>query len=316
MHRLLPILTVVCLFALAAPARGQVASPVPLTLPDPVAAAQQRADGIGAQITDAQAQLDAVQASLDAWSARLDRADRGVTIAERRARLAGQSGGRLRMMRVAMHTMRMSVARPSVAVVALALARQRLERVRVDPAAATALQAVMDAQSRIAELEQDRAEAEGDVQTLSDAAAAGASFQEPDAGTWARLFLTYVGAPACEDNVVTLVAWQAQESTSARFNPLATTHDMPGASAFNEVGVRNFVSLGQGLEATLATLEAPVESYGYGSILAALRSCLPAETSALYVNASAWCRGCSGGAYLTGLVPLVRADLAAYAARV
>jgi len=34
-----------------------------------------------------------------------------------------------------------------------------------------------------------------------------------------------------------------------------------------------------------------------------------------HVNASAWCRGCSGGAYLTGLIPLVRADPDAYAAR-
>jgi hypothetical protein len=316
MRRTLPILTVVCLFAAAAPARAQVATPVAVAPPDPVAAAQQRAGDIGAAIADAQAQLDAAQASLDAWSARLDRADRAATLAERRAELSGQLGGQLRVMRVAMHTMRMGVARPSVASELLAVARQRFVRVRDDPDAAAALKSVMDIQSGMAQLEQGRAEAQRDVQYLSGAAASGAAFPEPDAGTWARLFLTYIGAPVCDDNVVALVAWQAQESTSARFNPLATTHDMPGAVAFNEVGVRDFVSVGQGLQATLATLEAPVESYGYAPILVSLRSCLAAETTALYVNASAWCRGCSGGAYLTRLVPLVRADLPGYAARV
>ena len=111
-----------------------------------------------------------------------------------------------------------------------------------------------------------------------------------------------------------MLAWQAQESTSARFNPLATTHVMPGATAFNSVGVRNFVTIAQGLEASRATLELPVDTYGYDGILSSLRACAPAETTAWYVNASAWCRGCSGGAYLTALIPLVRADPAAYAA--
>jgi hypothetical protein len=313
MRRLPPILAVLFLLAVAVPARAQVATSDPAAPPDPVTAVQQRADAIRVAIADAQAKLDGAQSSLDAWSFRLDRADRALTVAERRAGLAGQLGGPLRLLRVAMHTMRMGVARPSAVSDLVALARQRLVRVRDDPHAAAALQTVMDIQSGISQLEQDLAEAEADVQLLSSTDSA---VVEPDAGTWTRLFLTYVGAPVCEDNVVVVVAWQAQESTSARFNPLATTHDMPGATAFNEVGVRNFASVGQGLQATLATLEAPVESYGYAPILAALRSCLSAESTAAYVNASAWCRGCSDGAYLTRLVPLVRADLPTYAARV
>ncbi len=81
------------------------------------------------------------------------------------------------------------------------------------------------------------------------------------------------------------------------------------------MGVRNYLTIGQGLEATAATLALPTESYGYGSVLASLRACAPAETTAWYVNASAWCRGCSDSSYLTWLVPLVREDYEAYSAR-
>jgi hypothetical protein len=136
----------------------------------------------------------------------------------------------------------------------------------------------------------------------------------PTAGEWARAFLAEIGAPACGENRVLVVAWQAQESTDARFNPLATTHWMRGASDFNSVGVKNYRSVAQGLAASRETLEQGADSYGYGAILASLRACDDAEATAWYVNASAWCRGCTGGAYLTGLLPAVRVDYATYAA--
>ena len=33
------------------------------------------------------------------------------------------------------------------------------------------------------------------------------------------------------------------------------------------------------------------------------------------INASAWCRGCTSGAYITGLLPIVKANYADHAAR-
>lgn len=126
-------------------------------------------------------------------------------------------------------------------------------------------------------------------------------------GRWAELLLERIEAPACRDNLIVTVAWQANEFTEARWNPLATTHDMPRATVFNEVGVRNFVSLAQGLRATEETLVGGAATYGYGAILDALGRCAPAFETAETIRASAWCRGCSGGAYVTGLVPIVEA---------
>ena len=57
-----------------------------------------------------------------------------------------------------------------------------------------------------------------------------------------------------------VVAWEAQESTEARFNPLATTHAMPGATDFNSVGVKNYRSVAQGLAAARETLEEGADS--------------------------------------------------------
>lgn len=136
----------------------------------------------------------------------------------------------------------------------------------------------------------------------------------PTAGAWARAFLAGIGAPTCGENRVLVVAWQAQESTDARFNPLATTHPMPGATEFNSVGVKNYRSVTQGLAAARETLEQGAASYGYEAILASLRACNDAEATAWFVNASAWCSECTGGGYLTAILPVVRADYATYAA--
>jgi peptidoglycan hydrolase CwlO-like protein len=123
---------------------------------------------------------------------------------------------------------------------------------------------------------------------------------------WASLLLPKMSAPVCRDNLVAVVAWEASEYTKARWNPLATTQSMPGASAFNSVGVRNYTSLEQGLEATVLTLNgAPAR--GYGAILSSLRACADAMTTAHAINASAWCRGCAGGAYVIAVVPAVEA---------
>lgn len=132
---------------------------------------------------------------------------------------------------------------------------------------------------------------------------------------WARSFLDRLGAPDCSENLTIVVTWETSESTDAVFNPLATTHAMEGASDFNSVGVKNYRSLRQGLDASRDTLLGGAASYGYGAIVTSLQACASAEATALAINASAWCRGCVGGTYITGLLPLVRADYAGHASR-
>ncbi|HEY3022844.1 MAG TPA: hypothetical protein VGK11_04315, partial [Actinomycetota bacterium] len=127
--------------------------------------------------------------------------------------------------------------------------------------------------------------------------------------------LSELGAPKCQDNLTVLVAWQVAEGTAAAYNPLATTHSMPGSTAFNSVGVRNFPSVEVGLQATVETLRLPVPSYGYDAILDNLEHCAPAKTTATAINASWWCRGCASGLYVLNVLPLVQADYAAFSSR-
>lgn len=124
-------------------------------------------------------------------------------------------------------------------------------------------------------------------------------------GDWAHRFLRYLDAPTCRDNLVVVMAWQANEFTQARWNPLATTHRMKRSASFNEVGVQDYLSLTQGLRASAETLTGGAASYGYGAILDALGRCADAITTADAIRASAWCRGCSNGAYVVELVPIV-----------
>jgi len=72
-------------------------------------------------------------------------------------------------------------------------------------------------------------------------------------------------------NQLGLCAWQAGERApdlalaGPRNNPLSCTLWVPGSSAFNDIGVRNYGTLESGLLATLLTLEQPTEG-NYGPI--------------------------------------------------
>ncbi|MEX2274551.1 MAG: hypothetical protein WEA10_03155 [Actinomycetota bacterium] len=156
-----------------------------------------------------------------------------------------------------------------------------------------------EARSLLAQLNA-RAEKIAEQRFSVGAAGGGATF-----GAWAKAFLTYIDAPTCTDNLVIMVTWQVSEYTEARWNPLATTLDMPGATMFNSVGVKNYASLEQGLEATEMTLVNGSETYGYGSVLQGLHRCADRMVTATAIRNSSWCAGCAGGAYVTGLVPIV-----------
>ncbi len=139
--------------------------------------------------------------------------------------------------------------------------------------------------------------------------------QEVTYQAWAIKFMAEMDAKDCQSNRIALLAWEANEGTQAVFNPLATTYDMPGATAFNSTGVRNYVSLAQGLNASRLTIERGWSAYGYGLIIKRLRDCAPALRTAKAIRASSWCEGCSGGQYVTGLIDSVRDNYGTYANR-
>jgi len=172
----------------------------------------------------------------------------------------------------------------------------------------TAFSAQQEALARLVGEHRDAAAAVGKLERRAARGAGALPF-----GDWADRFLAQLGAPDCRENRVVVVAWQANEFTQARWNPLATTHAMHGSTDFNVVGVKNYRSLTQGLRASVETLMGGADSYGYATILDDLHACASAITTAEAINASAWCRGCSNGRYVTELVPIVEAYFGRYA---
>ncbi len=213
---------------------------------------------------------------------------------------------------VAVHARQLAAIRAGLAALSTQQAALELDLRLSQAELTTELLAQNDLLTQLADA---RAEAAALVRRLGISAdpnvtGAGVSF-----GRWAELLLSRLGAPICGDNLIAVVAWESAEGTAAAYNPLATTHDYPGATDFNAVGVKNYPSLGDGIQATIDTLTLGSPTYGYGPVLASLAACAPAESTAAAINASAWCRGCAGGLYVLNVVPLVRADYERFAAR-
>jgi peptidoglycan hydrolase CwlO-like protein len=187
---------------------------------------------------------------------------------------------------------------------------------------ATEAEAIAEERTALADLEHTKTEIVDLIAHLHQEvraqalATVGTAFQGPghvSYGSWAGAFLRTIGAPGCRSNLVAMVAWQYSEFTQAAWNPLADTLPMPGSTMFNSVGVQNYVSLSQGLAAVRHTLtNGP--TLGYPAIVSRTRGCADAMTTALAINASAWCRGCAGGHYVTGVIAKVEADYELYAA--
>ena len=125
---------------------------------------------------------------------------------------------------------------------------------------------------------------------------------------WAKVFLQYVRLPVCKNNLIAIVAWEANEGSRATWNPLDTTLRMPGSTNFNSVGVQNYRSLTQGLQATVLTLNKGAIIYRYGGIVAALTACAPAIETAQAVAGSNWCGPICPPTYVTSLIPRVAAS--------
>lgn len=130
-------------------------------------------------------------------------------------------------------------------------------------------------------------------------------------GDWAEAFLSSIGAPVIRDNLVAVVAWEASEGTQATWNPLATTMPMPGATTYNSHGVRNYKSMKQGIDAVVLTLSRP--NHGYEQILDRIERGMDAMETGKAINKSDWCRGCTNGQYVIGIIPAVERYYERYA---
>jgi hypothetical protein len=262
------------------------------------------------RITELQAEAAALQASLDAVSGRIQ--------------AASDRTGRLRehLARLEITTAKFPDEDRSSAAGALDTSRRALDRAERELTKVMA-EAKRDAMfPRLLETQQELTALiiERDRALLEQAGLEWSYSAGPETGhgtfdQWARLFLQTVGLPICSNNLVAVVAWQAAEGTSAAWNPLATTLRMPGSTSFNSVGVQNYRSLEEGLQATAQTLWKGYSIHGYGWILYHLSACADPMTTASAINASNWCRGCAGGEYVVRLVPDVLRNYALYAGR-
>jgi len=76
--------------------------------------------------------------------------------------------------------------------------------------------------------------------------------------TFAEAILDALGYPQTKLAVTDIMSWEAAEGGAwnggARYNPLNTTEPMSGASNFNSVGVKNYSSWEDGIQATVKTL--------------------------------------------------------------
>ena len=110
---------------------------------------------------------------------------------------------------------------------------------------------------------------------------------------FARALLPMVGARVTKRTLWALVSWMQAEGLGGRFNPLNTTEDMPGATNFNSVGVKNYVSFEQGVAATAKTLNYGADRglYGYKPIRRRLRKNAWASATLAAVEVSKWGTG-------------------------
>lgn len=109
----------------------------------------------------------------------------------------------------------------------------------------------------------------------------------PGSAGWQQQLLSRIGAPVTPANLKFLGLWARAEGGTAANNPFNTTQPAPGASSYNSVGVRNYGSPAQGIQATAETLL----NGRYGTLVGALRQGSSAQLAAKALAASPWGTG-------------------------
>lgn len=74
---------------------------------------------------------------------------------------------------------------------------------------------------------------------------------------WREHLLAVIGGHADTEKLRFLDAWATAEGGTARWNPLNTTLDLPGATDYNSAGVKNYTRPTWGVCATALTLTGP-----------------------------------------------------------
>lgn len=110
---------------------------------------------------------------------------------------------------------------------------------------------------------------------------------------WAKSFLQGIGAPVTDANLHAIVSWIQAEGGNAHWNPLNTTHEAPGATDYNSVGVKDYPDFETGLAAAIETLNFGADHglYGYREIRYSLRSARRAGLTLRAVETSIWGTG-------------------------
>jgi hypothetical protein len=127
---------------------------------------------------------------------------------------------------------------------------------------------------------------------------------------FAKALLDRLGLKPTKRRLWALLAWMQAEGGNAKFNPLNTTHDMPHATDYNSVHVKDYASLSEGVIATAKTLDygARHSLYGYKAIREALVKNKWASVTLAAVERSEW--GTGGLALLC--LPLIRTQFTKY----
>ena len=89
-----------------------------------------------------------------------------------------------------------------------------------------------------------------------------------------KAVLKCLGAEPTKDNMLFMYAWRQSEGGKAKNNPFNTTMKMPGATNISNtsVGVKNYSTPEEGIEATCKTLKNGRDKYGYDKIIDGLKN--------------------------------------------
>jgi hypothetical protein len=84
--------------------------------------------------------------------------------------------------------------------------------------------------------------------------------------------LKCLGAEPTKSNMLFMYAWRQAEGGGAKNNPFNTTQKMEGATNYNKIGVKNYRTSEDGIQATCKTLTNGRNKYGYDKIIDGLKN--------------------------------------------
>jgi len=84
--------------------------------------------------------------------------------------------------------------------------------------------------------------------------------------------LKCLGAEPTKSNMLFMYAWRQSEGGKAKNNPFNTTQKMEGATNYNKIGVKNYRTPEDGIQATCKTLTNGRNKYGYDKIIDGLKN--------------------------------------------